>query len=77
MGYEMSTLFISLWTEKKVSEYLGLSVRTLRRYRTVGGGPKYFKGPGLKGAVRYRPSDVQDWANSRMATSTSFALNYL
>ena len=66
-----------LWTEKQVGEYLGLTTRTIRQYRFDGTGPKFMKSPGIKGAVRYRPSDVEEWVKERIATSTSFATQHL
>lgn len=41
---------------------LDLSVATLRKYRMNGGGPAYFK---FNRAVRYRVSDLLEWAESR------------
>jgi predicted DNA-binding transcriptional regulator AlpA len=48
----------ALLNEKQVAETLGLSLAALRRWRYEGRGPKFLK---LGSAVRYRPTDVQEW----------------
>jgi len=45
-------------TDRQAAERLGLAAQTLRNYRFQGRGPKYLK---LGRAVRYRPSDLDDW----------------
>jgi len=45
-----------------VGQLLGLSHRTLDRYRATGRGPAWYK---FGGAVRYRRSDVIAWAERR------------
>ena len=52
----------------EAAEYLGLSVPTLARFRTLGGGPKYAK---LGSSVRYRKADLDAWLESRLVRSTS------
>lgn len=52
----------------QAGEYLGLSPRTLDRYRVKGGGPVYHR---LGGRVRYLVADLEAWAESRRRTSTS------
>lgn len=45
--------------EKKVAEFLGVTVQALRRWRFEGRGPGFFR---LEGRlVRYRQEDVEAW----------------
>lgn len=44
--------------EKDLAQRLGLSVRTIQRWRWAGRGPSYLK---LGGRVVYRLADVEDW----------------
>lgn len=50
------------------SRYLGVSIRTLEKYRSYGGGPIYRK---LGGTVVYRLVDLEDWAVNGTRKSTS------
>ena len=52
----------------EAGRYLGMSHRTLRRYRVTGEGPVFFR---FGGRVRYRRDDLDDWAAKRQAVSTS------
>ena len=52
----------------EAADHLGLSPRTLERYRVSGDGPVFLKFGGL---VRYLPEDLDEWARSRRRTSTS------
>jgi hypothetical protein len=52
----------TLLDEKELSRLLRVSIGTLRFWRAVGRGPRYRKVGQL---VRYSPSDVQAWLNSR------------
>jgi len=54
----------ALLDEKELAQRLCVSIGTLRYWRTEGKGPRYRKVGQL---VRYAPSDVQDWLNSRPA----------
>ena len=54
----------TLLDEKELSRLLRVSIGTLRFWRAVGRGPRYRKVGQL---VRYAPSDVQDWLNTRPA----------
>lgn len=51
-----------LLNEHDVAQVYGLSVASVRRWRLLGQGPKYIK---IGAAVRYRPSDVSSWLESR------------
>jgi len=51
-----------LLTQAAVSNLLGISEKTLERWRIYSKGPTAIK---VGGAVRYRPSDVQEWLATR------------
>ena len=52
----------------KAAKRLDLSTRTLERYRLSGGGPVFHR---FRGAVRYLPADLDEWARTRRRNSTS------
>ena len=53
---------------RRAAAHLGLSPRTLDRYRVTGGGPVYH----LFGtAVRYLKEDLDEWSRTRRRRSTS------
>ena len=52
----------------EAARHLGLSTRTLERYRVSGEGPVFIK---FGGRVRYLREDLDDWAKSRRRRSTS------
>ena len=57
-------------TPLEAARYLGLSTRTLSRYRSTGGGPAFH----MFGArVRYLRADLDRWAAARRWTSTAEA----
>jgi predicted DNA-binding transcriptional regulator AlpA len=53
----------SLLSEDQLAEIIGKPARTLRQWRYTGVGPKYLK---IGATVRYRPSDVEAWLDSRV-----------
>jgi excisionase family DNA binding protein len=53
---------IVLLNEYGVSEILGVSVATIRRWRLLRQGPKYIK---VGSSVRYKREDVAAWLDSR------------
>ncbi len=55
-------------SEREAAEYLGLSVRTLQKWRWQGGGPLFAK---LGSAVRYRIEDLDDFFTESVRKSTS------
>ena len=55
-------------TPRQTADWLGLSVRTLDRYRASGEGPVFHR---FGGRIRYRHDDLQAWADARRRTSTS------
>lgn len=60
-----------LLKENEVAERTSMSVFWLRRKRWSGGGIPFIKLGGERGAVRYRPEDVELFINNRLRTSTS------
>jgi predicted DNA-binding transcriptional regulator AlpA len=60
----------ALLDERDVARWIRVSVATLRYWRSEGKGPRYRKVGQL---VRYAPSDVRDWLNSRPAGGESVA----
>ena len=58
-----------LLNEQNACELLGYSVRTLQKWRVVGGGPRFVKVSAR--SVRYRVQDLLDWTAERTVTSTS------
>jgi len=57
-----------LLTEREAAERLGLSVRTLQKWRLLGSGPQFLK---LGHAVRYDPADLERYLESSRRRSTS------
>ena len=53
---------------REAAAHLGLSTRTLDRYRVSGDGPVFLK---FGGRVRYLGEDLDGWARSRRRRSTS------
>ena len=54
-------------TTVEAARYIGLSQRTLKRYRVTGDGPVFHR---FGGRVRYRRNDLDDWAEKRRRVST-------
>lgn len=56
-----------LYTTVTLSDYLGVSIRTLYNWQSDGKGPKYVKlgGGGRGNRVRYMPEDVEKWLDSQ------------
>ncbi|MDE2167223.1 MAG: helix-turn-helix domain-containing protein [Alphaproteobacteria bacterium] len=52
----------------EAASFLGLSRRTLEKWRCVGGGPVYFK---FGRVCLYQLSDLKAWADAGRRTSTS------
>ena len=55
-------------TCREAAAFLGLSPRSLDRWRVSGEGPAFRK---FGGSVRYARADLDAWADSRRRTSTS------
>lgn len=61
-----------LMKESEVARLTGMSIHWLRRKRWSGGGIPFIKiGVGERGAVRYRPEDVETYISERVRRSTS------
>ena len=58
----------SLLTGDMAATYLGLTKRTLERWRVNGSGPKFVK-VGKK--ILYRPSDLEAWMTTRTFANTA------
>ena len=56
---------VRLVGEREASERLGLSVRTLQKWRLQGSGPPFLK---LGHAVRYDPEDLDAYVQGRDGT---------
>lgn len=54
--------------EQEAARVLCLSVKTLRRWRWAGKGPRFLK---IGGAVRYDPADLEAFMRDARRTSTS------
>jgi predicted DNA-binding transcriptional regulator AlpA len=57
-----------LLTEHDVAFFVGVSVASVRRWRTLGTGPAYLK---IGSAVRYKPSDVAGWLDAQQARGSN------
>ena len=66
MTTENTTL--ALVNETEAARILGLSVKTLRRWRWAGRGPRFLK---LGAAVRYDPADLAAYIEAGRRTSTT------
>ena len=53
---------------RQAAAYLGLSPRTLDRYRVSGEGPDFYR---FGGRILYRQADLEQWAAERRVSSTS------
>lgn len=53
---------------QRAARLLGLSAKTLARYRVSGGGPVFHR---FGSRIRYRRDDIEVWADSRRRASTS------
>jgi predicted DNA-binding transcriptional regulator AlpA len=64
----------ALLTPRDAAQALGLSVRTVERYRADGSGPPFVKlSPGQAGRVRYRRADLESWIANRCVACTATA----
>lgn len=55
---------------RRAADYLALSPRTLDGYRVSGAGPSFHR---FGNRVRYRRSDLDEWAANRRSTTTAEA----
>jgi len=63
--YENGSKYLST---REAANWLGLSPRTLDRYRVSGDGPAFHR---FGSRVRYLAADLDDWAAARRRLSTS------
>ena len=71
-AYE-SDYFSQLINEKEAALFLGYTIRALQNWRLRGGGPRFVKVSAR--SIRYRRSDLNDWIESKLVSSTSEAAN--
>jgi hypothetical protein len=57
----------ALLTTAQAAELLGLSARTLEKWRVTGAGPRFVD----MGVIRYRRRDLLVWVEARLRRSTS------
>jgi len=63
---------VSYLTVTEAAQFLRVSIKTLERKRVEGTGPKFYKvGPGLRARVLYRQSDLEQWVEGFVYSSTS------
>ena len=55
--------------DREAATFLGLSRSYMRQLRVAGGGPRFYRISAK--AIRYKRSDLSEWAEARAATSTS------
>lgn len=53
----------------QAAEFLGMSKRTLDKWRVTGGGPRYYKG----GRILYAEKDLLEWLEARNVAHTTEA----
>ena len=63
-----NTTLSTVMTVQQASEYLGLAVSTLNKWRCLGGGPVFIK---MGRAVRYRTEDLERYICGNTTSSTS------
>lgn len=71
MKQDNGTIPPTMLCEKSVARLLSLSPRTLRNWRVTGDGPRYIRISSR--CIRYRPEDVEAWANARALSNTAQA----
>lgn len=63
------TFWHGLVHEAEAAAFLGLSIRSMQGYRYRSGGPRFVRISAR--CVRYRRTDLREWAEARIRTSTS------
>lgn len=58
-----------LMTEQEAAKLLGLSPRTLQKWRITGNGPVFVRASAR--AIRYQRPDLERWVEDRRRASTS------
>jgi predicted site-specific integrase-resolvase len=67
MDHSTGSLLPRLIDEQEAAKILGLSVKTLRRWRWAGRGPTFRM---IGGAVRYHPMDLDNFIDAGRRDST-------
>lgn len=62
-----------LMNEVEAAQILGYTIRCLQNWRLRGGGPRFVKVSSR--SIRYRRRDLNEWIESKLATSTSEMCN--
>ena len=70
-GFRADDYWNALIDEEQAGSFLGLSARTMQKFRQEGGGPPYIVVSAR--CIRYRRKDMRRWADARVRTSTSDA----
>ena len=69
VGVQSQISPVTVMTVQQASEYLGLAVSTLNKWRCHGGGPAFIK---MGRAVRYRIEDLESYVlNSRLLSTSA------
>ena len=55
--------------ERAAGDFLGLTDRTMQKFRQLGGGPRYVVISSR--CIRYRRLDIRAWSEARLRSSTS------
>lgn len=64
----------AVWNEKQAAAYLGMTVSTMRYWRSRGRGPRYIKFPGAQ-TIRYLQSELDHFLNDNMVDPFSTKRN--
>ena len=59
----------ALETERKASDFLGVTTRALQKWRATGTGPQFVRISGR--CIRYRRRDLIAWVEARLKSSTA------
>lgn len=69
---ERNQVSLDRLSTKQAAHYLGLSARSLERWRGIGEGPPFLKlGDRVRSAVRYLKSDLDAWLVGQRFNSTA------
>ncbi|OGI41832.1 MAG: hypothetical protein A2150_00515 [Candidatus Muproteobacteria bacterium RBG_16_64_11] len=59
----------ALIDEAQAAEFLGLSIKTLQKWRHTGSGPEFLRLSAR--CIRYRRRELIEWSTARLKTSTA------
>jgi len=61
------------FTARELADRLGVKTQTLAKWRVTGEGPPFMKLGGIRGVVRYKVADVEEWeADSRYKSTCEY-----